>query len=96
MEELNVRTRITQSSPFIRSEGKIPRRKPVYPMSAERELMRVTLGVAAIINKRIRPTIDRAMAIYDAWAEENLRTDAVTESLEDILAVETESDRPVT
>lgn len=82
----NIRTLLTQSTPATKGEGKIPRRKPVYPMSAERELMRVTLGVAAIINKRIRPTIDRAMAIYDAWAEENIRTDAVTESLEDILA----------
>ena len=73
--EQNIRTRLTQSS-LAESSGKIPRRKPVYPMSAERELARVALSVAAIVGKRIRPVVDRVMAIYDIWADENVRTDA--------------------
>ena len=73
--EQNIRTRLTQSS-LAESSGKIPRRKPVYPMSAERELARVALSVAAIVGKRIRPVADRVMAIYDIWADENVRTDA--------------------
>lgn len=55
---------------------KIPRRKPVYPISAERELARVFLPVAVMISKKSKPYIDRLMAVYDVWAQENVRTDA--------------------
>lgn len=73
----NIRTKMAQSSLPVRSEGeKIPRRKPVYPMSAERELARVALSVVEIIAKHMKPLIERVMAIYDVWADKNVRTDA--------------------
>lgn len=72
----NIRTRLTGSRPAVQSDAKIPRRKPVYPMSAERELARVAVSVAVIVGKHIRPAIDRVMAIYDVWADENVRMDA--------------------
>jgi len=72
-----IRTRMMQSSPVESSEGaKIPRRKPVFPMSAERELARVALEVAVVIGKRLRPAIERVKAIYDVWSDENVRLDA--------------------
>ena len=81
--EQKIRTRLTQSS-LAETEGKIPRRKPVYPMSAERELARVTLSVAAFVGKKIKPILSRVMAIYDVWAEENIRMDE-DETIEQIL-----------
>jgi len=71
----NIRTRIAQSS-LAPSSGKTPRRKPVYPMSAERELARVALEVAVIVGRHIKPLIERSMAIYDVWEQNNVRTDA--------------------
>lgn len=58
------------------STEKIPRRKPVYPISAERELARVFLPVAVMIRKKSKSYIDRLMTVYDVWAQENVRTDA--------------------
>lgn len=76
-QERNIRTRLTQSSLTERSEGsKIPRRKPVYPMSAERELARVALSVAVIVGRHLKPAIARVMAIYDVWSDKNTRMDA--------------------
>ena len=72
----NIRTRLTQNVIVEPPEGaKIPRRKPVFPMSAERELARVALGIASIVNRRVRPAIDRVMAIYDVWLDKNVRLD---------------------
>ena len=75
IREQNIRTKMAQRS--LASEGgKIPRRKPVYPMSAERELARVALSVAAIVNKHLKPAIDRINAIYEVWEQKNVRTDS--------------------
>lgn len=76
-ENPKIRTRFAQSSPTERPEAsgeKIPRRKPVYPMSAERELARVALSVAVIVNRHMKPLIERVMAVYDVW--EGSRMDA--------------------
>lgn len=59
-----------------RGKEVIPRRKPVYPISAERELARDFLTVAMTIKKISKPYIDRIMAVYGVWAEENVRVDA--------------------
>lgn len=75
MEADNIRTRLTGSPTVVQEGARVPRRKPVYPMSAERELARVALEVALKVNKRIKPTIDRVMAIYDVWWSDNVRMD---------------------
>lgn len=72
----NIRTRIAQSSLAKRPGEMIPSRKPVYPISAERELARAYLPIAAHIRKIAKPFLERLMAIYSVWAEENLRMDA--------------------
>ena len=72
-----IRTLMAVSSNNKRSAGeKVPRRRPVYPISAERELARDFLVVSKIIRDKSKPYIDRIMAIYDAWAQENVRVDA--------------------
>jgi len=65
---------------------KIPRRKPVYPISAERELARDFLEVSVIIKKVSKPFIQRIVAVYDAWAQENVRIDARI-SLQDTIGI---------
>jgi len=57
-------------------DQKLPRRRPVYPISAERELARDFLVIAAVIRRKSKEYIDRLMAVYDVWAQENVRTDA--------------------
>ena len=72
-----IRTLMAVSSSNKGNSGeKIPRRKPVYPISAERELARAMLPVSVIIRKKSKPYLQRMMAVYDAWAQENVRTDA--------------------
>jgi SPP1 gp7 family putative phage head morphogenesis protein len=76
----------TEKNPDIRTlmaqrqrrdtDVKIPRRKPNYPMSAERELARAYLAIAQKIRKESKPFIARLMAIYGVWFDENVRTDA--------------------
>ena len=55
---------------------KAPRRMPVFPYSAERELARAFLPVAILIQKKSKPYLDRLIEIYGVWADENVRTDA--------------------
>ena len=72
-----VRTLMAVSSSNKGEAGKkIPRRNPVYPISAERELARGFLMVPAVIIQKSKPYIDRIIAIYDVWAQENVRVDA--------------------
>lgn len=76
MKNPPIRTLMAVSSANRTTEEKIPRRKPVYPISAERELARDFLEVSSIIRKTSKPFIDRIIAIYGAWAQENVRMDA--------------------
>lgn len=90
MAEVNsaVRTLMAQRSRKRQNE-KIPIRKPVYPMSAERELARAFLEVASRIKKVSKPYLQRLMAIYDIWFNENVRVDArisVSDGIAQILA----------
>lgn len=55
---------------------KIPTRRPVYPMSAERELARDFLPISVMIRKTAKPFLERIAAVYGAWAQENVRVDA--------------------
>ena len=74
-----IRTLMTQSSrraPSGAADSKIPRKKPIYPISAERELARVYLSIANGIIKMSKPYIDRIAAVYGVWADENVRVDA--------------------
>ena len=71
-----IRTLMSQRSTFSKNGTKIPRRKAVYPLSAERELARAFLIVAQDIRKVSKPFIDRMAAIYKIWADENIRVDA--------------------
>lgn len=83
----DVRTLMAQRS-RKRLNEKIPRRKPVYPISAERELARAYLAVAEKIRKESKPFIKRILAVYDVWYQENVRTDArlsVTDAVNQIL-----------
>lgn len=77
MDEFNnaVRTLMTQRE-RKGSEEKIPRRKPVYPMSAERELVRAIVYALNGIKKVSKPYIERLMEIYSVWYDENVRMDA--------------------
>lgn len=77
MTEANnpVRTLMAQRS-RKQSDKKIPWRKPVYPMSAERELARAYLEVAKGIRKVSKSYLQRLMAIYEVWFNENVRVDA--------------------
>ena len=70
-----IRTLMTRNN-YARTAVKVPRRKPMYPMSAERELARDFLSVANVIKSVSKPYIKRLMAIYEVWANENVRTDA--------------------
>ena len=78
-ENPNIRTLMAGSRVTSEIDGdreKAPKRKPVYPMSAERELARVFLGVAHLIKSKSKPYINRLMEIYKVWADENVRVDA--------------------
>lgn len=78
-EDPGIRTLMAGSSPtreISANSAKVPRRKPVYPISAERELARAFLTVSRLIEKKSKPYIERLMAIYGVWADENVRTDA--------------------
>ena len=86
MKNPPIRTLMAVSSANRTTEEKIPRRKPVYPISAERELARDFLEVSSIIRKTSRPFIDRIIAIYGAWAQENVRMDARI-SLQDAIGI---------
>ena len=55
---------------------KVPRRKPVFPVSAERELARAFLTVSMLIQKKSKPYLERLMEIYGVWADENVHLDA--------------------
>ena len=74
--EPNIRTLSARSPERETGNNKIPRRKPVFPISAERELARAFLSVAQDIRKISKPYIDRIAAVYGVWAEENVRMDA--------------------
>lgn len=78
-----IRTLMT-SRKSTRNTVKIPRRKPVYPISAERELARDFLSVAKLIKTISKPFIQRLMAVYEVWANENVHTDARMTSQEAI------------
>lgn len=71
-----IRTLMTVSTRKGNTAVKIPRRKPVYPISAERQLSRDFLAVSTLIKRTSKPYIQRLMAVYEAWANENIRTDA--------------------
>ena len=77
VENPPVRTLMAVSSSRKSEAGKkLPTRRPVYPISAERELARAFLAVPSVIIQKSKPYLDRIMAIYDVWAQENVRTDA--------------------
>lgn len=75
VQKNNIRTLMAQRQ-RKRGKGITPRRKPVYPMSAERELARAFLTVANKIKSESKPFIMRLMAIYGVWYDENVRMDA--------------------
>lgn len=70
----SVRTKFAESVVKVSEDKKSPRRKPVYPISAERELARAFLEVSQSIIKESKPFIDRLMSMYE---EEDVRQDAV-------------------
>ena len=86
VKEPPIRTLMAVSSANRIENEKMPRRKPVYPISAERELARDFLEVSVIIKKTAKPFIKRIIAVYDAWAQENLRIDARI-SLQDTIGI---------
>ena len=86
VKEPPIRTLMAVSSANRTENEKMPRRKPVYPISAERELARDFLEVSVIIKKTSKPFIKRIIAVYDAWAQENLRIDARI-SLQDTIGI---------
>lgn len=85
-QESPIRTLVTVNSVKEPGDKKIPRRHPVYPISAERELARVFLPVSTIIRKKSKTYIERIMAVYKVWADENVRTDARI-SMQDAVAM---------
>ena len=77
VKEPPIRTLMAVSSrQELKNTEKVPRRKPVYPISAERELARDFLSISVIIRKTAKPYLQRIAAVYGAWADENVRTDA--------------------
>lgn len=86
VKEPPIRTLMAVSSANRIENEKMPRRKPVYPISAERELARDFLEVSVIIKKTAKPFIKRIIAVYDVWAQENLRIDARI-SLQDTIGI---------
>ena len=84
--EMPIPTLVAVNGVKEEEKEKIPRRHPVYPISAERELARVYLPIANIIRKKSKPYLDRIMAVYKVWADENVRTDARI-SMQDAVAM---------
>ena len=72
-EEPGVRTKFAESAVKESEDKSIPRRKPVFPVSAERELARAFLDVPRVIIRESKPYIDRLMSMYQ---EEDVRQDA--------------------
>lgn len=77
VNDVSIRTLMagSRASDIAKGKERVPRRKPVFPVSPERELARAFLAIPRAINKKSGPYINRLMAIYGVWAEENVRID---------------------
>jgi len=62
VKEPPIRTLMAVSSKQeLKNTEKVPRRKPVYPISAERELARDFLSISVIIRKTAKPYMGRGL-----------------------------------